>query len=532
MKKIVTFFLLTVCVLVHAQNRNMLPGADFEYASLTDYWANLFTNGEATIIDTDGIRGKSLKITDTQTAGYTNYENRIICQKPFAASNGEVYKVTFKAKAEGTGGDATVFPELNMSWGGTTFQNIFSAGNSIAIPADGTTVSYSLTSVPVGTQTLTDPLLQTDFMDFLMYFDVPPGTELIIDDVELVRVGEEWTASVNMNGDFALSGSGENDGYAINERIMEFLFYSRDVTGSLALGNSAGKNTAVVTIGANVDDVNIFTGFTYFHDANRTAGKKYRVRFDAEASSGITSFTPSVAGTNAWVGMPGAFTAVDLGNVVANTAGGVQTYTSDIWTVTSLPTGALWLYIDVRIFGEGTVTFHNLYLEEVIDPNSLSIVMPEKVLVASSEPVAIWANPTNADNAVELNVDNSALGEVTKISDGTWSYKALAEGPVKITATGKADGKTTDFTVANVTDLSSGITEKSSDNMQAYYNDGYIRISGLEGNEIIEIFSLCGQLLVTLPARETVDAASLGDGLYILKITKAGVSTIQKIMVR
>lgn len=528
MRKLSTLFLATLlCVCGYAQNRNMLPGADFEYSSVTEFWYNDFTNNETTIVS-DGIRGKSLKVTDTQSAGYENYENRIINMKPFAASNGEVYQLTFKAKATGTGGDATVFPELNMSWA-ATFESLFPADNSITIPADGEIASYSLTSQTVGSQ---GTLLQSDYMDFLMYFDVPPGTELLIDDIELTRVGEQWNANVNMNGNFALSGSMENEGYGINERIMEFSFYSRDVTGSMDLGNSAGKNTAVVTITPNVDDVNILTGMTYFHEVNRTPGKQYRVRFDAEVGAGIESFTPSITGTAAWNGDPIGTTRLESANLSVSPDGGVQTYVSSPLTITSLPTGGLWLYIDVRIFGSGNVTFHNLYLEEIIDPTALSIVMAEKVFINASEPVAIWANPTNADNAVELSVDDALLGEVTKESDGTWSYKALAEGVVKITATGKANGETAEFSVENVKDIPDDITKNLSNNLRAYYSDGYICIMGLEGNETIELFNLCGQSLLTLSAQEIINVASFAKGMYILTVTKAGISTTQKIMVQ
>lgn len=426
MKKTITFLLcvFAACSLF-AQHRNMLLNADFEN-ELTNGWIDGIS-GKATIISDGGIRGKSLKVVQTTDIG-SIYERRIINQQQYAASYGEQFQVTFKAKATGTG-SVTVKPEFNTRISGNytdLFSNVSYDGREITL--DGIVRTYTFQSNTV--------VAQADYMDFLLNFNVSDGAELIIDDVELIRVSNDWSGNVNMNGDFT-----QNINY---NALGGYFMYNGDGSASSIVIDTNNK-TALVSITAS--GTTILTERTSFPDERRTAGKKYRVRFDAEITSGsnITGFYARINSTNS------QFATQDLG-YIASFESGIQTYISpNVWIMASGNNGSE-LYLDVQIYGTGTITFHKFYLEEVIDLISLSIDMPQEVLVDATVPVGIWANPTSADNAVTLSVDDGALGVVTQNSDGTWSYEALAEGAVTITATSKADGTKTDaFTVNNVT---------------------------------------------------------------------------------
>lgn len=475
MKQTILFlFCLLAGYSLSAQNRNMLLNGDFE-DDLTNGWVNSSSNA-ASIITTGGIRGNSLKVTPI-ASDIDMLQRRIVNLQKYVASYGEQYQVTFKAKTIGTGGTVQVAPELNLRENINQYRNLFSdvdvdqnnlhTNKRIDIVADGMVHTYTLTSKTVG-QFENNQFQQADFMDFLFNFYVPENMGLIVDDVELIRLDKEWDANIKLNSEFALGPYGA-DITAASYWTFDGYSFTRQTNY-----NNTGKDVAIVT--PTNTATGGFTGYANFLDIHNTSTKQWTMQFTIESTVERTDARYSVNSSGGAIASATTFTIHQ----------GTFTYSFPISIPSNLNAQTLNLWMDINVGSsnpQSNVIFHNFYLIETIALKSFEIMMPQEVLIDNSVPVAIWANPTSADNAVTLSVNNE-LGEVTQNADRTWSYKALAEGEVTITATSKIDGTKTDqFIVKNVTAATwIGKTNKWDD---GWYNWATREVPGATTNVLI-----------------------------------------------
>lgn len=510
MKKTMTILLcLLVAFSVFGQKRNMLPNADFEVFNEDEYLHWMFSGPG--IYSTDLGLG-DVPIRDNGSihvdGDYVSEESFLRSTQIYTANYTEQYKLTFKAYS--TTADADIKASLIMMWAGEE-DEIF-PDQPITIAQGDTPQEYSITTNMVGSGT---KFKQTDRMWFALDFtSVPKGTFVVVDDLELVRVdaGGEWNANIKINGDFTYFDVDDNSSPIIPNYWTFGDFFK------LNQAQVDGKNVAqiVISSGRTDETYNCFTG-GYFMWNDQTF-KNWQVQFTASST---------VENADAGFALNGEV----LTNTIPYTPFTLKrektTYSFDwIPKEDGDVSSQVWLDVDLGK-GAGTVTMYNFYVIEKIDLQSLVIEMPDNVAVGQTVPVKIWAAPTNADNSVELTV--SGAGSVKK-ENGVWYYTRDGEAASTITASSKVNNT---IKAEKTISGSSSVNEAVGANVIAAYNAeaGCFVIGGLQGAEILEVFSVTGQMLLNTAAQAVVPA-SLAQGVYMLKISDGNAVKLQKVIVK
>lgn len=159
---------------------------------------------------------------------------------------------------------------------------------------------------------------------------------------------------------------------------------------------------------------------------------------------------------------------------------------------------------------------------------------PDKALIMPNEHLLVWADDLDKTYLdLHANFNLNALGDALLLTDGTTVLDSVSfDAQSANTGIGRCTDGTGNFatvytlTPRAVNDCSTAINELSKLNIALYPNPAAatINIQTTEAIKTIELFSLNGELLKTITARQ-IDVSTLSAGCYLLKVTAANNST-------
>lgn len=533
MKKAAVFIvLMSLGLALPAQKRTLIPNGDFETAPGGEPGGWSIGSGmhiTAPGTEDSAIRGEYALHIDGKAV---KSNSLLLCDHAFAVAKNEIYQLKFKAFCTGSE-EAVITPYLECQYGSGHFpgENLFD-NRQVTIPCDGQVREYVLNAEPLegfGTGNMV-----CSYTVFLINFLQMQGRDsyLTIDDIQVIRTDRfgEALGNIKTNPEFT------------DLFTTYWLYTERGHT--LSNATEGGRNYAKIDLipGKIVPPktgYSCFTGSCAFWKEHENRNWEIRVTLEADFAAPDAKFFINgdekvfkyLVPRESITGLTGT------GGFTFELKEGLHTYTFDYLAKdkggafhTGYKSGDLLFDLNFGTAEEGTVWVHSFYVVEKQEVTGLSIDMPGKVEIGQSVPVTIWANPTHADNQVELSVSNGN-GAVELDETGVWQYTQLSPGECILTAVSK-ENVSVQATKSVEEESLTSVRYIATDGIEIYVNrvSGLLVLEGLDGGETLELIHPAGNIVRTVRSQSVISIAGLERGVYFLRISKDGQFVVSKFL--